>query len=153
MVKKKHNVKNTFVSNESTEILYLGYTFEGTVHDKNMIQQEELMFPDGAFVWKDLGYQGSMLGNILCFEPHKKPKNAELTKDQKAENELIAAIRIVVEHAISGVKRCRIVKETIRLYDYHLRDNVLAVCTALHNFRVKHRKPYRVNPVLQFCPL
>lgn len=146
-------MKNTFVSNESAEVLYLGYTFEGKVHDKKMIEQEELLFPDGAFVWKDLGYQGAIPGNVLCFEPHKKPKNEELTVDQKAENEIIAAIRIVVEHAIGGVKRCRIVKETIRLYDYHLRDTVLAVCTALHNFRVHKRTPYMVNPILMFCPV
>ncbi len=118
-----------------------------------MVEEEELTFADGSFVWKDLGYQGFIPENVLCFEPHKKPKNGELTSEQKAENKLIASIRIVVEHAISGVKRCRIVKETIRLYDYHLRDNVLAVCSALHNFRVHKRTAYKVNPALRFCPI
>ncbi len=118
-----------------------------------MIDEEQLHFPDGAFVWKDLGYKGSTLGNILCFEMHKKPRNKELTSEQKAENYLIESIRKTVEHAINGVKRCRIVKETIRVYNSQIRDKVVVVCSALHNFRTRKRQSYSSNATLRFCPI
>ena len=151
--KKSHKVKNTVVSNEQTEILYLGHTTEGSRHDKKMAEEEELTFPNDAFLWKDLGYLGFIPENVICFELHKKPKNEELTADQKAENAIISSIRIVVEHAIGGLKRCRIIKDTIRLYEYFLRDNVVAVCAAIHNFRISKRPPYQVNTIFNFCPI
>ncbi|MFT5745610.1 MAG: hypothetical protein ACI9XO_001778, partial [Paraglaciecola sp.] len=42
--------------------------------------------------------------DAIIFMPHKKPKNEELTKEQKFENYLISGVRITVEHAIGGVK-------------------------------------------------
>ena len=40
----------------------------------------------------------------------------------------------------SSVKRCRIVKDRIRLWKEGVRDLVMELCCALHNFRV------RLNP-------
>lgn len=143
-----HTIKNTCVSNEKSEILYIGYTYSGRVHDKKMVDEEKLYFPDNSFLWKDLGYNGYLPKNVHCFEPHKKPKNKELTKLQKQENQLIASIRIVVEHAIGGMKRCRICKEIIRIYDANIRDSVIETCAALHNFRLACRDNYKVNELL-----
>jgi hypothetical protein len=42
----------------------------------------------------------------------------------------------------SSVKRCRIVKDRIRLWKEGVRDLVMELCCALHNFRV------RLNPWL-----
>lgn len=92
-----------------------------------------------------------------CFEAHKKPKGADLTKFQKKENQLIASVRIVVEHAIGGVKRCRIVKEIIRIYNADIRDRVIETCAALHNYRLAKRGGYKKHelfnpPVnINFC--
>jgi hypothetical protein len=44
----------------------------------------------------------------------KKPKGRELTEAEKAKNTIISSIRILVEHIIAGVKRCRIVKDVFR---------------------------------------
>lgn len=143
-----HTIKNTCVSNEKSEILYLGHTFEGRKHDKKMVDEEAITFPTESFLWKDLGYHGYLPDNVHCFEPHKKPKNGELTKMQKQENQLIASIRIVVEHAIGGIKRCRIIKEIIRIYNSVIRDRVIETCAALHNFRVAHRPNYKINDLL-----
>jgi hypothetical protein len=35
------------------------------------------------------------------------------------------------------VKRCRIVKDRIRLWKEEVRDVVMELCCALHNFRVR----------------
>ncbi len=37
--------------------------------------------------------------------PHKKTKNAELTDQQKEENQMIVSYRIRNEHAIGSMKR------------------------------------------------
>ena len=142
---KSHKVKNTYVTDEYSKVLYLGRTADGNVHDKKLVEEDAINFPNNAFLWKDLGYQGYCPKNVICFEPYKKPKNKELTDDQKSENQLIASIRIVAEHAIGGVKRCRILKDTIRLYCAKLRDKVIETCVGLHNFRISKRKKYKVN--------
>jgi hypothetical protein len=50
--------------------------------------------------------------------------------------------RLRIEHVNSSVKRCRIVKYRIRLWKAGIRDIVMELCCALHNFRV------RLNPWL-----
>jgi hypothetical protein len=47
-----------------------------------------------------------------------------------------------IEHVNSSVKRCRIVKDRMRLWKAGVRDLVMEICCALHNFRV------RLNPWL-----
>jgi hypothetical protein len=37
----------------------------------------------------------------------------------------------------SSVKRCRIVKDRIRLWKEDIRDLVMEICCALHHFRVR----------------
>jgi hypothetical protein len=113
-----------------------------------MVEEEGLVFPDGSFLWKDLGYIGYLPDNVNCFEPHKKTKNKELTKIQKQENQTIASVRIVVEHAIGGLKRCRICKEIIRIYNPYIRDSIVETCAALHNFRLAWRDHYKINELL-----
>ena len=44
--------------------------------------------------------------------------------------------RLRIEHVNSSVKRCRIVKDRIRLWKEGVRDLVMEICCALHNFRV-----------------
>jgi hypothetical protein len=55
----------------------------------------------------DLGITGTK--NLLPQEQvqlgHKKPKNKELTKEQKLHNQHVSKVRVVVEHAIGGMKR------------------------------------------------
>lgn len=114
-----------------------------------MADEEMLTFPDDCFLWKDLGYQGYLPSNVHSFEPYKKPKNRELTKIQKKENQLIASIRIVVEHAIGGMKRCRIIKDILRIYSPIIRDRVMETCAALHNFRLDQRNGYKKNTLFE----
>jgi len=47
----------------------------------------------------------------------------------------------VVEHALAGVKRCRIVKEALRLTKAGISDQVLEIACGLHNLRVTYRHP------------
>ena len=56
-------------------------------------------------------------------------------------NQVIASVRIEVEHVIAGIKRCRIVKETLRLTQDGISDMVMEIACGLHNLRVSQRHP------------
>jgi hypothetical protein len=50
---------------------------------------------------------------------------------------VLARRRVRIEPVHSRVKRCRIVKDTLRLVKAGVRDLVMDICCALHNFRVR----------------
>ena len=56
-------------------------------------------------------------------------------------NRIIASVRIVVEHVIAGIKRCRIVKDVLRLTTEGIADRVMEIACGLHNLRVSCRHP------------
>jgi hypothetical protein len=68
--------------------------------------------------------------------PTKKPKGKELSENQQKENRKISSFRILVEHAIGGIKKCRIVKERFRCRKFGFDDVVMLIACALHNFRM-----------------
>ena len=54
---------------------------------------------------------------------------------------IFSSARVVVEHVIAGVKRCRIVKEVLRLTTEGISDLVMEIACGLHNLRVSCRHP------------
>jgi DDE superfamily endonuclease len=64
-----------------------------------------------------------------------------LTEIDKFFNKIISGVRIVVENVISGVKRCRIVKDCLRLTKANISDVVMEIACGLHNLRVTFRQP------------
>jgi hypothetical protein len=76
---------------------------------------------------------------INIYQPKKKPKGKELTDEEKSNNRLISSARVVVEHVISGVKRCHIVSDIFRNTKSGYDDLVLESSSALHNFRSHSR--------------
>ena len=91
-------------------------------------------------MYKDTGFQGYEPESVETFQPQKKPKGKELTSEQKEQNSLISSIRIVIEHIIAGIKRCRIVKDLFRNTKEKYDDLVMEIACALHNFRVDCRQ-------------
>jgi hypothetical protein len=55
-------------------------------------------------------------------------------------NKLCSSARIVVENVIAGVKRCRIVKDLLRLTKEGISDIVMEIACGLHNLRVTCRQ-------------
>ena len=70
----------------------------------------------------------------------KKPRGGELTAAEKQANRKLAQLRVLVEHAIAGVKRSRIVKDVFRNKKPGLSDESMEIACGLHNLRVNHRK-------------
>ena len=63
-------------------------------------------------------------------------------------NHLISSARVVVEHVIAGVKRCRMVKDVLRLTTEGISDLVMEIACGLHNLRVSCRHPLPTFDVL-----
>jgi hypothetical protein len=72
---------------------------------------------------------------VTIYQPKKKPKGQELTAAEKAESQIISSIRVLVEHVICSVKRCRIVKDIFRNTKAFFADQVMEIACELHNFR------------------
>ena len=66
----------------------------------------------------------------------------------KLLNRLLSTERIVVEHTLSGVKRCHIVKDLFRNTKVGFTDLVMDVACALHNLRVDFRHPVPTVDIL-----
>jgi nucleoside recognition membrane protein YjiH len=68
-----------------------------------------------------------------------------LTEKEKETNRKISQIRVKVEHAISGVKRSRTVKDVLRNTKAGFSDLVMVIACSLHNLRIEHRtKPLKL---------
>ncbi len=63
-------------------------------------------------------------------------------------NHLFSRARVVVENVIAGVKRCRIVKDVLRLTKAGISDLVKEIACGLHNLRVSCRHPLPTFDVL-----
>ncbi len=72
-------------------------------------------------------------------QPKKKPRKAELSEPWKRLNALVSQVRVGVEHAIAGVKRCRIVADAFRGLREGMVDAVMAGACGLHNLRCAMR--------------
>jgi len=127
------------VITETCHVCFLSHTYEGKASDKSLAELAGYSLPPGSGLYQDKGFQGFFQNGITIFQPTKKPRGGELTPLEKATNRRISSIRIRIEHAIGGVKRYRIVKDTIRLLKDGMRDAVMETCCGLHNFRLQYR--------------
>jgi hypothetical protein len=118
-------------------ILFLSETYAGSTHDKRMADTPPYPLPAGSRLLQDLGFQAFTLDQVEIIMPTRTPRGRALTRSQKAANRRIARRRVRIEHVNSRVKRCRIVHDTCRLRKAGVRDLIMEVCCALHNFRVR----------------
>ena len=120
---------------------FLSPTEGGRVHDKKMADEYALRLPVGSVLRQDLGLLGHAPAGAVVEMPHKKPPKRELTFAQKLYNQMLSPLRVVIEHAHSGIKRLRMAQDTLRLRGEWVRDTVMVVACGLHNLRV--RSPHR----------
>ena len=130
-------MKNVLLINAALTILFLSATYVGSTHDKRIADGTPYPLPVGSRLLQDLGFLAFTLPQVEVIMPTKKPRGRKLTQAHKAANRRIARRRVRIEHVNSSVKRCRIVHETNRLRKAGVRDLVMEVCCALHNFRVR----------------
>jgi hypothetical protein len=93
--------------------------------------------PAGRRLRQDLGCQAFTLDGVDIRQPTKKPRGHELTQAQQARNQQLSRRRVRIEHVNRSVKRCRMRKETLRVWKVGIREMVMEIGCALHNFRVR----------------
>jgi hypothetical protein len=130
-------VKNVLLVNAPLTILFLSDTYGGRVHDKRIAKATPYPLPAGSRLLQDLGFLAFTLPQVDILMPTKTPRGQELTWEQKLANQALHHRRRRIEHVHSSVKRCRIVQDRIRLWKPGVRDRVMELCCALHNFRVR----------------
>jgi hypothetical protein len=139
-----HTLKNSVINDEWQFIHFVGQTFRGAIHDKKMATIElpnlSTLSNWKLFFSKDKAYQKYEPQGVRCLAPFKAARNRPLNNAQQKFNSLISSIRIVSEHAIGGVKRCRINKDKLRYFDATFRDKIFSISCGLHNLRVTRRK-------------
>jgi hypothetical protein len=123
--------------NAALTILFLSATYAGSTHDKRIADATPYPLPAGSRLLQDLGFLAFTLDRVDIIMPTRKPRGRPLTRAQKTANRRIARRRVRIEHVNSRVKRCRMVHDTCRLRKPGIRDLLMEVCCALHNFRVR----------------
>lgn len=145
--KRRPTYKNTIISTLQKYILFIGLTFTGHNHDYKMLKSEfptkEAWF-EHFRVFVDLGYQGIVkdYGGEKILIPHKKPRKSKnnpnpcLTDEQKQYNKELSKTRILIENAISGMKRFNILVHAFRNKKPNFIDDVIVLCAGLWNLNV-----------------
>jgi hypothetical protein len=152
--KKRHTVKQTIISTACKRILFLGDAVAGRIHDYRRFKEEfplDSLDEDGLVRWfrqfkrwVDLGYLGIQKDDdaIEINIPHKNPRkskanpNPTLTREQKEENRALSRVRVVVEHAIGGMKRFAILTQTFRNRTDTFVDTVALIGAGLWNWKL-----------------
>lgn len=131
--------KNVVMTNDSKKILLLTPTKSGRRHDKRLADKLSLVehVPEDVTILADTGFQGIQTVHANCLLPMKATKNKPLTKIQKQENRLIASFRVVVEHAISGIKRMKAASDIYRNRLPNLDDAFTLLSAGLWNFHLQ----------------
>ncbi|MFI3188406.1 MAG: transposase family protein, partial [Methylococcales bacterium] len=114
-----HTRKNIVMANPEKKILFLSPTKAGRYHDKKLFDKDTSFrgIPPDRTLWLDKGFQGVQHHPKNVMMPKKKPKNGQLTADEKAENRVISALRMPIEHVFAGLKRMNCLRHIYRNRD------------------------------------
>jgi hypothetical protein len=138
--KKRHTRKNLILSDRKKRIGYVSPTVEGKEHDFSLLKATRLPdhIPKKVRIRIDSGFQGfekEFPGHAVSL-PRKKPKGRPLCTTFKEQNRRLSRIRILVEHAIGGVKRFRIVADVFRNRTEGFDDQAILIATGLWNYHL-----------------
>src|SRR4030043_566946 len=139
--KKRHTIKNIIVTDKNKKILLVTKTTMGKNHDYYSFKDENLgnNIPAKIKVFLDNGFQGIQkdYSKIRVIMPRKKPKGKELSEKNKIRNKKISSKRVIIEHAIGGVKRLRIVSDVYRNIKADFEDKIMLVACGIWNYYFK----------------
>ncbi len=96
----------------------------GPKSDISMFSESQKRFDPKQKFHGDKAYQG---GKSIK-TPKKKPKNKELTIEDKQKNKNLASERIFVEHLIRVLKIFKVVQERFRLIKNKYEQIIMTIC-------------------------
>ena len=138
--KKGHTRKNIIVSDEGKRIMLVSPTKPGRRHDKRLTDRIQLVehIPKKVGIWTDSGFQGIQEHHPNTAVAKRGRKDRPLTYEEKQENHIISSFRIVVEHAIGGMKRYRVMTDTLRNKIGVFDDRIAVVTAGIWNYHLAH---------------
>jgi hypothetical protein len=72
---KTHTDKNVLLINEhSGQVVYLSPTQPGSMHDKKVADEANIVYPADATLTKDTGFQGYEPDDVITYQPKKNLK-------------------------------------------------------------------------------
>jgi hypothetical protein len=144
--KKRHTVKTQITVNKRCLIVHRSPHARGSRHDYSLFNWRRPSLPDEVCLGVDLGYDGVQndYPELKVKVPFKRRspgrgkrgvKAQELTEEQKEYNRMLASERVVVEHAISRLKKYRIMSHRFRnrLRNYDVMTDIIC---GLVNLRI-----------------
>jgi hypothetical protein len=138
--KKGPRVKNIVLTDKRKRVFVLSETFPGHTHDKTGANAQAIFepIPKEVEVHIDLGFLGVPTehpeGTFSL--PEKKPKGRALSDEAKTRNREKARRRVLVEHALGGVKRFRAVTDVLRNSLKVFADRLMLIACGLWNLHV-----------------
>lgn len=141
--KKRHTRKNLIISTRKKRIGFLSKTVEGKEQDFSMLKAmaPPRVIPPEVKTHADLGFKGldTQYPHLRISMPDKKPRTRDLTEAQKKRNKKKSSVRVLIEHAIGGVKRLRIVSDVFRNKKQDFDDRVMLISCGLWNYHLAMR--------------
>jgi len=136
--KKAHTRKSVVVTDKKRRILVVTKQKSGRRHDKKLADKNSVfeMIPQEIPVYADTGFIGAQRVHPNIYIPKKKSKKRPLTFDEKETNKLISSYRVVVEHAIGGIKRLRCMSEKLRNRRAFVDDQFILLASGLWNYHL-----------------
>lgn len=144
--KKRHTVKTQITVNGDGLIVHKTPHARGSRHDYSLFRWRHPRLPGEVCLGLDLGYDGVQndYPGLNALVPFKRRgpgrgkrgvKARELTSEQKAFNQWLSGERVVVEHAISRLKKFRIMAQEFRNRLKHY-DVMTDIVCGLVNLRI-----------------
>ena len=140
--KKAHTRKNLIVADERKRILFVSPTKSGRRHDKRVLDKMALAerIPKHVGFFGDSAFQGIQHIHPNACIPKRGTKKRPLTESARANNHVISSFRMVVENAIGGVKRYRVVIDRLRNKLGRFDDDVIEICAGLWNYHLRYAR-------------
>lgn len=134
--KKRHTLKSQIVINgDNGEIIATAFS-PGKIHDFRLFKKSKTSFLKEVKCLADRGYQGIQKIHKNSMIPKKKPRNGNLSKEDKKKNRELSSERIVIEHVNQKLKVFKILSERYRnrRKRFKLRFNLIA---GFYNYELK----------------
>jgi len=138
--KKRHTKKNIVITTKKKHVGFLGKTVPGKENDFTVLKKQASpdVMPKKVKKHVDLGFKGidkQFPGHSISM-PKKKPRTRELTKFSKEQNTKKSSVRVLVENALAGVKRMRIVSDVFRNRKKNFDDQAMLLACGLWNYHL-----------------
>lgn len=139
--KKHHTVKNIIIAQKDKQIKFLSKTEPGSFHDFTMLKKHAppRCVPKKVKQHMDMGFKGyhAQFPDHKISMPERKPRTRELCQTKVKQNKKKSGWRVLVEHAIGGVKRFRIATDVFRNKLEGAGDKAILIPCGLWNYHLQ----------------